>query len=92
MSLTERTVVDQLEVLRDGTVQVREAVEVLRDGVVIASSYHRRVVAADDDAPGLAGLDAASVAVIEAARTPERRAAAKARAEAERARAGGPPA
>jgi hypothetical protein len=84
MALTERTVVDQLEVLRDGTVQVREAIEVLRDGVVIAQQYHRYVIPIEDDAPDLSRLDAASAAVVAAARTPQRRAEAAIRAEASR--------
>lgn len=92
MSLTERTVIDRLEVLRDGTVQVREAREVVKDGEVIATRYHRRIIPADVDAPDLTGLDEASVAVVQAARTPERRAAAKERRQAdERERPTGTP-
>lgn len=77
MALEERKVIDQLEVLRDGTVQVREAIEVLRDGVVIASQYHRYVIPVTEDNPDLSALDTASRAVVEAARTPQRRQAAK---------------
>jgi len=82
MSLTERTVIDQLEVLRDGTVQVREATEVLRDGEVIATQYHRYVIPASDESPDVSRLDAQALAVVQAARTPERIAAAKARVAA----------
>ena len=77
--LTEKTVVDKLEVLSDGTVQVREANQVLRDGVVIAQSYHRYVVSITDANPDLSRLDEASRLIVEAARTPERLAAAVAR-------------
>ena len=79
MALKERTVVDQVEVLRDGTVQVREAHEVLRDGEVIATEYHRYVIPASDESPDLSRLDAQALAVVQAARTPERVAAARAR-------------
>ena len=77
--LTEKTVVDKLEVLHDGTVQVREANQVLRDGVVIAQTYHRYVVSITDPAPDLSRLDEASLAIVTAARTPERLAAGQAR-------------
>lgn len=79
MALTERTVIDRLEVLRDGTVQVREAREVLRDGVVIATEYHRNVIHAADDDPDLSGMDLASADVVRAARTPARVVEARAR-------------
>ena len=79
MPLEERTVVDLLEVQRDGTVQVREAIEILRDGEVIATQYHRYVVAIDDDNPDLSHLDAPALAVVNAARTPERQDASLAR-------------
>ena len=82
--LTEKTVVDKVEVLHDGTVQIREANQVLRDGVVIAQTYHRYVVSITDANPDLSRLDEASLAIVVAARTPERLAAGAARlAEAE---------
>ena len=79
MALVEQTIIDRLEVLRDGTVQVREAIEIVDDatGEVKAQRYHRRVVSITDEAPDLASLDAASRAVVEAARTPEKRAVAR---------------
>lgn len=73
--LTEQTVVDKLEVLADGTVQVREANQILRDGEVISQSYHRYVIHIADANPDLSMLDEASLAIVEAARTPERLAA-----------------
>lgn len=81
MPLTEQTIVDRLEVLRDGTVQVREANEIIDDatGEVKARSFHRRVVSIEDDAPDLSFADAASQATITAARTPDRVEAARAR-------------
>lgn len=50
MALTEETVIDKIEALPEvPCVQLREANRVLRDGEVIASSYHRRVISAGDD-------------------------------------------
>lgn len=39
--LTEETVIDKIEILENGVVQVRTATRVLRDGVEIASTFHR---------------------------------------------------
>ena len=44
MALTKETVVDKIEVLEMGQVQVRTATRVLEDGVQLSSSYHRHVV------------------------------------------------
>lgn len=77
MSLTERTIVDRLEVLRDGTVQVREATEILRDGQVISTTYHRYVIPAGDDRPDLSRLGPTEQAIVHAARTADRLEAAR---------------
>ena len=44
MALTKTTVVDKIEVLELGQVQVRIATRVLEDGVELSSSFHRHVV------------------------------------------------
>jgi hypothetical protein len=44
MALTKETVVDKIEVLEMGQVQVRTATRVLEDGVALSSSFHRHVV------------------------------------------------
>ncbi len=44
MALTKETVVDKIEVLEKGQVQVRTATRVLEDGAVLSSSFHRHVV------------------------------------------------
>ena len=41
MALTKETVVDKIEVLEMGEVQVRTATRVLEDGVALSSSFHR---------------------------------------------------
>jgi len=49
MALTKETVVDKVEVLENGTVQVRTATRVLEDGVALSSSFHRHVCTPDHD-------------------------------------------
>jgi len=44
MALTKEIVVDKIEVLEMGQVQVRTATKVKEDGTVLSSSYHRHVV------------------------------------------------
>ena len=41
MALTKETVVDKIEVIENGVVQVRTATRVLEDGVQLSSSFHR---------------------------------------------------
>lgn len=47
--LVKQTVVDKMEVLQNGTVQVREAIRVVEDGKVISQQFHRYVVSPGDD-------------------------------------------
>ena len=49
MALTKETVVDKIEVLENGTLQVRSAIRVLEDGEVLSSSFHRHVLAPGAD-------------------------------------------
>ena len=49
MALEEVSVVDKIEVLLAGQIQVRTRNQVLRDGVEIAATYHRHVLAPGDD-------------------------------------------
>jgi len=49
MALTKETIVDKIEVLEKGQVQVRTATRVLEDGVALSSSFHRHVLAPGDD-------------------------------------------
>jgi len=44
MALTKETVVDKIEVLEMGQVQVRTAIRIKEDGVVLSSSFSRHVV------------------------------------------------
>ena len=45
MALTKETVVDKIEVLENGIVQVRTATRVLEDGVQLSSAFHRHTLA-----------------------------------------------
>ena len=42
--LTKETVTDKIEVLENGTLQVRSAIRVLEDGEVLSSTFHRHVL------------------------------------------------
>ena len=52
MALTKETVVDKIEVLELGQVQVRTATRVLEDGTQLSSSFHRHVVVPSTKASG----------------------------------------
>lgn len=50
MELTKETVNDKIEILENGTVQVRQVTRILEDGVVVATSFHRRAISPIDNA------------------------------------------
>jgi hypothetical protein len=41
MALTKEVVIDKVEVLENGTLQVREVTRIMEDGNQLSSSYHR---------------------------------------------------
>ena len=43
MALTETTKVDQIEVVENGSIQVRTATVIEKDGVELTRTYHRHV-------------------------------------------------
>jgi hypothetical protein len=49
MSLTKEVVIDKIEVLESGSIQVRQATRVLEDDKVLSTSYHRHVLEKDAD-------------------------------------------
>jgi len=67
MALTKEIIVDKIEVLENGTVQVRTATRVLEDGVALSSSFHRHVCAPDCDSTH---EDAKVHAICQAVHTP----------------------
>ena len=66
--LTETKVIDKIEVVEDGTVQVREATRILKDGEQIAQTYHRWTLTPGQD---LSNQPANVQAIATAAWTPE---------------------
>jgi hypothetical protein len=68
MALTETKVIDKIEVVEYGVVQVREATRILKDGGQIAQTYHRWTLS-----PGQDVSDQADnvKAICQAAWTPE---------------------
>ena len=49
MALTEDTVIDSIDVLLDGQIQLRRADRIFRDGVEVSHTFHRHVVSPGDD-------------------------------------------
>ena len=49
MALTEKTIIDLIEVLETGILQVREATIIERDGVEISRTFHRYIASPGDD-------------------------------------------
>ena len=72
MALTKEVIVDKIEVLENGSVQVRTATRILEDGIALSSSFHRHVCAPDCDTTG---EDAKVIAICAAVHTPEVKAA-----------------
>lgn len=64
MALTKETVVDKIEVLESGAIQVRVSTRVLEDGTLLSQSYHRHVLQPGDD---LTNEDPKVVAIATAA-------------------------
>ena len=55
MALTKETVVDKIEVLETGTIQVRTATRVLEDGVRLSQAYSRHIVVPSFKTDGIWG-------------------------------------
>lgn len=49
MALTERKIVDLVEVLSTGHLQIREANLIEKDGIVVAKTFHRYVLSPGED-------------------------------------------
>ena len=68
MAFEKIAVVDRIEVLETGVVQVRTRTSILEDGEQISGTYHRHVVAPGDD---YSGEDARVQAICAATHTAE---------------------
>ena len=80
MALEKVSVVDKVEIVENGTVQVRTATRIVEDGNVISTSYHRHTIAPGDD---YSGEDARVQAICAATHTTEVVAAYQAMLEAQ---------
>jgi hypothetical protein len=49
MSLTKEQVIDKIEVVENGTLQVRQVTRIMEDGKELSSSYHRSTFAPGSD-------------------------------------------
>jgi hypothetical protein len=79
MALTKETVVDQITVTENGTVQYREATRIMEDGKQLSQTYHRTSLVPEAN---LTGVPANVAAICNVAWTPEVIAAYKAQQEA----------
>ena len=68
MALEEIKVIDKIEVVENGTLQVREATRIMKDGQEIAKTYHRWSFAPGSD---VSEMPANVQAIAEAAWTTE---------------------
>jgi hypothetical protein len=75
MSLEKQTVIDRIEVVESGTVQVRQTVRIMEDGQELSKSYHRWTIAPGQD---YSDQETNVQAICAAAHTPEVIAAYKA--------------
>jgi hypothetical protein len=49
MALTEKTIIDKIEILENNSIQVRTANVIEKDGVEITRTFHRHVVTPSND-------------------------------------------
>ena len=68
MALTEKKIIDKIEVLENNFIQVRTANVIEKDGVEISRTFHRHVVTPSND---ISGEDAKVQAVANAIWTKE---------------------
>jgi hypothetical protein len=68
MALTENTSIDQIEIVGDWNIQVRQATVIEKDGEQVARSFHRWVLTPDSD---ISGQEQKVQDICNAAWTPE---------------------
>lgn len=68
MSLTKEVVIDKVEVVENGIVQVRQVTRIMEDGNQLSSSYHRWTLTPGQD---VSGQEDKVQAVCNAVWTPE---------------------
>ena len=52
MALTEEVIIDKIEVVEKGSVQVRTAIIIKRDGAEVSRTFHRHALAPGDSLDG----------------------------------------
>jgi hypothetical protein len=72
MALTERTEIDQIEIVQQWNIQVRQATIIERDGKFVSRTFHRWVLTPDMD---ISDQEQKVRDIAQAAWTPEVRAA-----------------
>ena len=72
MAFTESTSIDQIEIVADWNIQVRQATVITKDGVQVARTFHRWVLTPDMD---ISDQEQKVQDIANAAWTPEVRAA-----------------
>jgi len=68
MALTESTNIDQIEIVGDWNIQVRQATIIERDGQFVSRTFHRWVLTPDSD---ISGQEQKVQDIANAAWTPE---------------------
>jgi hypothetical protein len=68
MALTESTKIDQIEVVTDWNIQVRQCTTIERDGEFVSRTFHRWVLTPDSD---ISGQEQKVQDIANAAWTPE---------------------
>lgn len=71
MALQQTTVIDKIEIIENGTLQVRQRIDIFDDAspsIIMASTYHRNSLSPGDD---LASQELKVVAIANAVWTPE---------------------
>jgi hypothetical protein len=81
MALTKQQVIDKIEVVENGSLQIRQVTKIMEDGKELSSSYHRWSFAPGDD---VSNQPANVQAIAAAAWTAEVIAAYQAQVEANR--------
>jgi hypothetical protein len=49
MALTEKTIIDKIELVENNSIQVRTATIIEKDGIELTRTYHRHAVSPGDD-------------------------------------------
>lgn len=68
MSLSKQVVIDKIEVIENGSIQVRQVTRIMEDGEQLSSSYHRWILVPGQD---VTDQPANVQAICQAAWTPE---------------------